>query len=216
MTAIEDKFKMKFFNTHDLRVSEVIHIAHGFSTEMSLQAIMETIKQLPDVSCDDNADADIKLIVFMSRILHEHYKHEPEKFYYILNEMIKGAHICLEDPDGSIFKMFHDLHSMRRKRFSSHAAIGDQYALSGDVIPEFLFAQCRKKDPVTGEEKLHMWFQLEAHSANHGNIFSAKSFINLILHLIDWIKYKITGKNVGPFGLSSHHDANPIILAPKI
>jgi hypothetical protein len=46
------------------------------------------------------------------------------------------------------------------------------------------------------------WFQLEAHSTG--------GLKNLIGHLVDYIYYKCTGKNVGQYGLSQHVDSKPI------
>ena len=58
------------------------------------------------------------------------------------------------------------------------------------------------------------WLQLERHkvSFEDGLIRGA---ILLILHMIDYLKYKFTGKNVGPCGLSEYVQIKPIHIPTK-
>lgn len=70
---------------------------------------------------------------------------------------------------------------------------------AGEIFREFLVG--KTKDGKT-------WFQLEAHAI--GGELS-----NFVKHMIDYVTYVLTGKNVGQYGLSEHVDSKPITLNAK-
>ena len=115
------------------------------------------------------------------------------------SEIIKGGHVMIED-DGELYKFLEDF---SESRISSHHKENkekdDKSFQAGEIFREFLFGQ-------TKEGKT--WLQLEAHST--GGIY------NLLAHLIDYITYKITGKNVGQYGISDNLDSNPITIDKNI
>lgn len=115
--------------------------------------------------------------------------------YAKAEEAFKGGHIMIQD-NGSLYDTLKK-NGLVKDRISSHhktnKAESDASMQAGEIFKEFLVG--KTKDGKT-------WFQLEAHSM--GGI---KNFIG---HLIDFIKYKLTGKNVGQYGLSEHVDSKPI------
>jgi len=115
-------------------------------------------------------------------------------------EILKGGHVMLED-DGKLYD-----HLKRKRlitdRISSHhknnKAESDASMNAGDIFKEFLIG--KTKDGKT-------WFQLEAHSLG--------GVTNFIGHIIDFLKYIITGNNVGQYGLSEHVDKKPINISKR-
>lgn len=112
-----------------------------------------------------------------------------------MQEILKGAHVHLKD-GGKAY--FHWLKEVKNKhtRVSSHPASDKQFAVRGEFVKELLFS---KLDDCT-------WFQLEG---------SPVSFGNVTTHMIDYFKYKITGRNQGPYGSSKYTHNDPLILTPK-
>jgi hypothetical protein len=92
------------------------------------------------------------------------------------------------------------------ERISSHesCAGSKQYAARGP-IPEFLFGIKPMRFPVfgTSASMYVTWFQCEAHSAG---------LLQVGNHMLDFLKYRITGKNIGPLGSCEFNDKKPIIL----
>lgn len=117
----------------------------------------------------------------------------------VLEEMLKGGHLKFQD-NGTLYnELAVEFNSNLQKRFSSHNSIGQQYSLSGPVIKEILFGVSEDK-----EGNRTTWIQFERHHT--------KTIVELILHLVDYVMHKWTGKNIGPFGASNHTEQNPIIV----
>lgn len=122
-------------------------------------------------------------------------------------EVMKGAHIIIDD-GGDLYDQL-VAKGVVSTRVSSHhkdnKADSDVSLQAGEVFREFLVG--KTKDGKT-------WFQVEAHSATTSVSLTTipKAIKDLILHLVDFIQYKWTGKNVGQYGLSEHTDKNPIIV----
>ncbi len=113
------------------------------------------------------------------------------------SEVLKGGHVMIKD-EGKLYDALVEKGIVKERHSSHHNANKvegkrDVSLQGGEIFKEFLVG--KTKDGKT-------WFQLEAHSM--GGI---KNFIG---HMIDYIKYKISGKNVGQYGLSAHIDSNPI------
>ena len=113
-----------------------------------------------------------------------------------LIEIFKGAHVHLED-NKEIYKI---LSLECDSRISSHPSLDTQIHKSEGFYGEFLL----------GTWKKGTWFQLEK------SPFNAINPLSYITHGFDFLCYRITGMNVGPYGLSRHTDKNPMVfLQPK-
>lgn len=112
--------------------------------------------------------------------------------------LFKGGHLMLED-NGEIHRQMSAMKSrMDRSKSSSHQSDSPQYSIQGHLFKEALAGTRTRHD------KKYTWLQLEGHPVN--------SFTNLILHLLDFLKYKWYGKNVGPYGMSEFTERKPLIL----
>lgn len=119
-----------------------------------------------------------------------------------LNEMLQGGYLKFED-DGSFYYELVDSYQQElHTRTSSHHSSVQQYSFSGPVVKEILFG-------VSADEngKSATWVQFEKHNT--------RTLINVILHLIDYLVHKWTGKNIGPYGSSEYTEKNPLVLTPS-
>lgn len=118
------------------------------------------------------------------------------------SKVAKGAHVMIED-GGKLYDALKDTGIVKERHSSHHnnnKAPGsrDVSIQGGKIFREFLVGK-------TNDGKT--WFQVEAHSVG--------GLSNFIAHMIDWVYYKCTGKNVGQYGLSEHIDSNPINVDMK-
>lgn len=98
-----------------------------------------------------------------------------------------------------------------KSRFSSHQSDSYQYAVSGEFLSEALFGtrMDENKQGIT-------WIQLEnSPVAPLGKwIESPSSFFielhSLAVHMLDFLDYRINGKNIGPYGKSQYTEAAPL------
>ncbi len=140
-------------------------------------------------------------------------------------KILQRAHILLVD-NGTFHQVFKESSS---QRISSHpSSEGYAYSFQGTAVKELLFSKI-SKDMAHG--RLHKeyneelkttiaiqeinfgdieelsWFQLEKNP-----IVDFKSFLG---HAVDYLRYKFTGKQQGPYGSSHHVDTTPVIITPK-
>lgn len=115
-------------------------------------------------------------------------------------EVLKGAHLVIENKDLSQ-KLKSDTET--RKRISSH--------YRGQKEEEFGINLKSTADFLVGLNPDCLWLQMENSkvSFEEGIIWGA---VLAVLHILDYIQYKITGKNVGPCGLSEYTESNPLKL----
>lgn len=140
-------------------------------------------------------------------------------------KILQGAHILLVD-NGTFHQIFKESSS---QRISSHpSSEGYAYSFQGAAVRELLFskiskdmAQGRLHEKYSEELKTTIaiqeinfgdidelsWFQLEKNP-----IVDFKSFLG---HAVDYLRYKFTGKQQGPYGSSHHVDTTPVIITPK-
>ena len=114
-----------------------------------------------------------------------------------VKKALKGAHIMYQD-NGQLFDAL-AAEGIAHERMSSHHASNkatkwDRGIQGGEIFRELLIG--KTKDGKT-------WFQLERNSTKGG-------IGNFFRHMADFVVYKLTGKNVGQYGLSSHVDRDPI------
>lgn len=117
-----------------------------------------------------------------------------------LKEILMGAHVRLED-NGQAYAEWAEKVVSKQQRLSSHPSDTTQYGIRGSLVKELLFSRTKETD-----NKTYTWFQLENHPVSFGHI---------IRHMLDYIKYKMTNQNQGPYGSSNATDRTPIILKRK-
>jgi len=121
--------------------------------------------------------------------------HDPSLFQKVL----QGAHVRVID-NGFLYFKWEELQSARA-RISSHPSFPGsiQYGIVGPISHEILFGIVE----IDGD--ILTFFQFE-------NTPWDSSFINMVWHTMDAIRYLITGKNIGPYGMSEHTDRNPLLF----
>mmetsp|Transcript_41209 Transcript_41209/g.92957 ORF Transcript_41209/g.92957 Transcript_41209/m.92957 type:complete len:304 (+) Transcript_41209:108-1019(+) len=112
-------------------------------------------------------------------------------------EVLSGAHMVLEDADGSAYGFLTTLPGAHR-RISSHASTREQYGIpEGRVLSSLL----------VGTIQNMTWLQLEGSPWNpwHDPWRS-------LGHILDFLEYVILQRNVGPLGTSRATDKMPILM----
>jgi hypothetical protein len=123
-----------------------------------------------------------------------------------LREVLCGAHVLVDDPD--LYQRWR--FPQDRERLSSHHRTVDkkQYpdiGLKGPLVREKLH----------GRTESGTWVQLEKTPAAMGHGFHIPSLTDL-KHLMDYIVYRFTKSNVGPWGLSKNTERRPMYLSPSM
>jgi hypothetical protein len=88
-----------------------------------------------------------------------------------------------------------------RDKLSSHQSNSKQFSIRGEFIVECLIGT------RSHNNQEYTWLQLERHKAYGEGFFD--TVINGLAHLYDWIIYKITGRNIGPYGTSNYVEHKP-------
>ena len=135
-------------------------------------------------------DSEVKML----QDLAEQFDITEEQFV----EIGRGAHVRLDD-NGKAYEDWKKS-TQASARHSSHPADSTQYGLQGKFVKEFLFSR------VTENGKTYSWFQFEKNPTRFGY---------LIRHMVDFMKYKQSGLNQGPYGQSVYTDKNPLVLKHK-
>jgi hypothetical protein len=117
--------------------------------------------------------------------------------------VLQGAHVIVGDDE--LYERW--IFPTSRRRMSSHHRSVDKartpdYGLDGPLVRESLH----------GKAEVGTWVQLERTKATFqwGKLPTWSD----VVHIRDYILYRITGKNVGPWGLSAHVDTRPMLLRP--
>lgn len=141
--------------------------------------------------------SELVILQDILEMLHTAPLDEKERANF-LADILKGAHVHVID-EGAFYAKWSQMNA--KARISSHRSKIDsiQYGISGPWIHEILFGV------VDYEDADATFFQLE-------NSPYGREIINSIKHIMDYLKYKVRGKNQGPYGESEHKDNNPIFL----
>lgn len=120
-----------------------------------------------------------------------------------LVSLLQGAHVVIGDDE--LYEAW--IFPSSRRRMSSHHRGVDKrttpdYGLDGPLVRESLH----------GKAAVGTWVQLERTKATFqwGKLPSWHDLV----HIRDFVIYRITGKNVGPWGLSALVDTRPMVLRP--
>lgn len=190
---------------HDIGRGRKSIIHASPATDSELKLIIENAKLIKKLY-DEALESEREFIEFMLARL--------ESFDQI-REFFKGAHIEFIDNNGDTYdnwiKYFQEKDSKHFKgRSSSHKSEGQQYSLEGNLVYEALFGT--RKDSRTGIK--YTWVQLERNPVGDYQQWTksgwdfCKQFINLLRHFMNFIQYRITGRNIGPYGSSPHTENN--------
>jgi hypothetical protein len=123
-----------------------------------------------------------------------------------LRDVLYGAHVLVDAPDLYTRWRF----PKSRERLSSHHKTVDKakypdIGLRGPLVREKLH----------GRTAAGTWVQLEKTPASMGKGFHMPG-ISDIKHMADYIVYRITKSNVGPWGLSGMTEKRPMYLSPDL
>lgn len=123
-----------------------------------------------------------------------------------LREVLWGGHVLVDDPDLYERWRFPRTH----ERLSSHHKDVDKQrypdlGLKGPLV----------RAKLHGRTETGTWVQLEKTPAAIGGGFRLPTFTDF-LHLCDYVVYRVTGSNVGPWGLSKQTERRPIYLSPAL
>ncbi|CAL7961036.1 hypothetical protein GAMM_10053 [Gammaproteobacteria bacterium] len=116
-------------------------------------------------------------------------------------EFLKGGQIIFPDEGAGLYgkwSKFNKQNLVSRKGASSHQSEDEQFAVRGPFVKEALFGT--RKDAAGNK---HTWLQLESHPTG---------LRYLLGHLLSYVIYKITGKNIGPYGRSEYTEKAPLNL----
>jgi hypothetical protein len=121
-----------------------------------------------------------------------------------LQDVLRGAHVLVDDP--SLYERW-QFPGLSHQRISSHHHEIDKhkypdYGMRGPVLREELHGRL-----VHGT-----WVQLEKTPVAPGK---RPSWIDVV-HLADYVIYKATRSNVGPWGRSVDTDKRPLYLSPDL
>lgn len=123
-----------------------------------------------------------------------------------LRDVLWGAHVLVDDPD--LYERWRFPKS--RERLSSHHKDVDKA-----TYPDLGLKGALVREKLHGRTALGTWVQLEKTPAAIGNGFRLPT-VNDFLHLCDYIVYRITKSNVGPWGLSKQTERRPVYLSPAL
>ncbi|CAE8612541.1 unnamed protein product [Polarella glacialis] len=121
-----------------------------------------------------------------------------ERNVSIMREILKGAHILVEEDSRKlIYKLLSSLPGAHA-RISSHMSDKKQYGIpEGRVLSTLL----------VGSLANSTWFQLEGHPWD-----PFRDPVGSTGHILDYIHYKLSGKNQGPLGASPFTDQHPMVF----
>jgi hypothetical protein len=121
-----------------------------------------------------------------------------------LVNFLQGAHLLVGDD--ALYEEW--IFPKSRRRLSSHhrtvdKATSPDYGIDGPLVRESLH----------GKAASGTWVQLERTKATFQ--WGKAPTWSDAMHIRDYVIYRMTGKNVGPWGLSAHVDTRPMLLRPQ-
>lgn len=125
-------------------------------------------------------------------------------------EVLKGAHIVIQGDEDVYRKMMEE--TSVRNRISSHyrGQKEEEKGINLKNYADFLVGLTKHEG---GQKKVFM--QMEGHKVDFSQGI-IRGAILLVLHMLDFLKYRWTGKNIGPCGKSEHTENNAPIVLPTL
>jgi hypothetical protein len=124
-----------------------------------------------------------------------------------LRDVLWGGHVLVDNPD--LYERWR-FPKVTRERLSSHHRTVDK-----QLYPDLGMHGPLVREKLHGRTATGTWVQLEKTPAAFGAGHRLPSW-NDVLHLVDYVVYRITKRNVGPWGLSSATERRPMYLSPQL
>lgn len=123
-----------------------------------------------------------------------------------LRDVLYGGHVLVDDPE--LYERWH-FPDVSHDRISSH-----HHSVDKKQYPDVGMRGPVVREKLHGRTAAGTWMQLEKTPAAMG----AKKVptMNDVRHLFDYIVYRITRSNVGPWGLSKTTEKRPLYLSPSL
>ena len=123
-----------------------------------------------------------------------------------LHDILCGGHVLVDDPD--LYQKWW-FKSVSHRRISSHHRDIDKTR-----YPDIGMRGVVVREKLHGRTAQGTWVQLEKTPA----AFGQKKLPSLddLRHLMDYVVYRVTRSNVGPWGLSRMTERHPLYLSPAI
>lgn len=123
-----------------------------------------------------------------------------------LREVLCGAHVLVDAPE--LYERWRFPKS--RERLSSHHKTIDK-----KQFPDIGLRGPLVREKLHGRTQAGTWVQLEKTPAAVGQGFKLPTMTDL-RHLMDYVVYRVTKRNVGPWGLSGMTEKRPMYLSPDL
>jgi hypothetical protein len=123
-----------------------------------------------------------------------------------LHDVLCGGHVLVDDP-----QLYEDWHfkKVSHLRISSH-----HHDIDKKKYPDIGMRGYVVREKLHGRTATGTWVQLEKTPAAFGN--RKVPSMDDARHLIDYVIYRLTKSNVGPWGLSRRTERRPMYLSPDL
>jgi hypothetical protein len=123
-----------------------------------------------------------------------------------LRDVLCGGHVLVDDPE---------LYEKWRFESVSHARISSHHRdIDKKRYPDIGMRGQLVREKLHGRTVEGTWVQLEKTPAAFGK--AKLPSVNDLRHLMDYVMYRITRSNVGPWGLSRLTERRPMYLSPNV
>jgi hypothetical protein len=124
-----------------------------------------------------------------------------------LRDVLYGGHVLVDDPE--LYERW-KFPEVTRQRLSSHHRTVDK-----QLYPDLGMHGPLVREKLHGRTANGTWLQLEKTPAAFGAGHRLPTW-NDVLHLVDFVVYRVTKHNVGPWGLSAATERRPMYLSPQL
>jgi hypothetical protein len=124
-----------------------------------------------------------------------------------LRDVLWGGHVLIDNPD--LYERWR-FPKVTRQRLSSHHRTMDKQS-----YPDLGMHGPLVREKLHGRTLSGTWMQLEKTPAAFGSGHRVPTW-NDVLHLVDFVVYRVTKRNVGPWGLSAATERRPMYLSPQL
>ena len=124
-----------------------------------------------------------------------------------LRDVLCGGHVLVDNPE--LYERWR-FPKVTRQRLSSHHKTVDK-----QTYPDLGMHGPLVREKLHGRTANGTWLQLEKTPAAFGAGHRLPSW-NDVLHIADYVVYRVTKRNVGPWGLSAYTERRPMYLSPQL
>jgi hypothetical protein len=124
-----------------------------------------------------------------------------------LRDVLCGGHVLIDNVD--LYERWR-FPKVTRQRLSSHHKTVDK-----QTYPDLGMHGPLVREKLHGRTANGTWVQLEKTPAAFGKGHMLPSW-NDVLHVADYVVYRVTKRNVGPWGLSASTERRPMYLSPQL